>query len=83
MRRQYLHVSAYSCDKCGGPVIQARPRYARMKYRRRLRSGKLERLNDLPCRAATGKAKRLDPAAHVTFHRFNGTHRTLATCDIW
>jgi hypothetical protein len=21
MRRQYLHVSAYSCDKCGGPVI--------------------------------------------------------------
>ena len=21
MRRQYLHVSAYFCDKCGGPVI--------------------------------------------------------------
>jgi hypothetical protein len=21
MRRQYLHVSAYSCDKCSGPVI--------------------------------------------------------------
>jgi hypothetical protein len=21
MRRQYLHVSAYSCDKCQGPVI--------------------------------------------------------------
>jgi len=21
MRRHYLHVSAYSCDKCGGPVI--------------------------------------------------------------
>jgi hypothetical protein len=21
MRRQYLHVSAYSCDKCRGPVI--------------------------------------------------------------
>ena len=21
MKRQYLHVSAYSCDKCGGPVI--------------------------------------------------------------
>lgn len=21
MRRQYLHVSAYSCDKCGGPVV--------------------------------------------------------------
>jgi hypothetical protein len=21
MRTQYLHVSAYSCDKCGGPVI--------------------------------------------------------------
>lgn len=21
MRRQYLHLSAYSCDKCNGPVI--------------------------------------------------------------
>jgi hypothetical protein len=21
MRKHYLHVSAYSCDKCGGPVI--------------------------------------------------------------
>ena len=21
MRKQYLHVSAYSCDQCGGPVI--------------------------------------------------------------
>src|SRR5438128_4528547 len=21
MKRHYLHVSAYSCDKCGGPVI--------------------------------------------------------------
>jgi hypothetical protein len=21
MRTQYLHVSAYSCEKCGGPVI--------------------------------------------------------------
>jgi hypothetical protein len=23
MRRQYLHLSAYSCDKCTGPVIAA------------------------------------------------------------
>lgn len=21
MRKQYLHLSAYSCDQCGGPVI--------------------------------------------------------------
>ena len=35
--------------------------------------------NDLPGRAATGKAKRLDPAADATFHQFNGTRRTLAS----
>lgn len=23
MRRHYLHVRAYSCDQCGGPVISA------------------------------------------------------------
>jgi hypothetical protein len=21
MKKQYLHLSAYSCDKCGGPVV--------------------------------------------------------------
>jgi hypothetical protein len=23
MRKQYLHLSAYSCDKCHGPVVSA------------------------------------------------------------
>jgi len=31
MRKQYLHLSAYSCDKCAGPVIAGSLECERMK----------------------------------------------------
>jgi hypothetical protein len=73
MRTQYLHLSAYCCDKCSGPVMRAHLRYARTKYRKRLTSGKSGRY---AFRAVIGKEKRRSQALPETFHQFNGSQCT-------
>jgi len=61
-------------------LSHARPEYARMKYRKRLRSETWERF---AFRAATGRTRQLPRAAHAIFRQFNGTHRTLLNQTIW
>jgi hypothetical protein len=56
-------------------LFQGRPEYARMKYRERLTSEKLERF---ACRAGTGRPTQLRQAASATFRPFSGMARRPA-----
>jgi hypothetical protein len=62
-----------------GRLFQARPRYARMKYRKKPTSEKSGRF---ACRAATDKARQLRRAERATFQQFNGTQAALSARNI-
>ena len=53
MRKQYLHLSAYACDLCAGPVIAGSVAVRENEISRRLTSGRWEQS---ACRAANAKA---------------------------
>ena len=40
MRKQYLHLSAYSCERCSGPVVAGSLAVRESETRKRLRSSK-------------------------------------------
>ena len=54
MKRQFLRLSAYSCDKCAGPVVTGSAALRENEISREINIGKWGRF---ACRAAIGKAK--------------------------
>jgi len=73
MRTQYLHLSAYPCDDCKGPLSPDGLRCAKMMSRRRLTLGRSEQF---ACRAGIDKARR-NQALPVNFRRSNGNRQAF------
>jgi hypothetical protein len=70
MRRQYLHLCPYACDKCGGPVIAGTVAVRENDISKETESGKWVQS---ACCAAIGKATRPPARLSVICYRLNGT----------
>jgi RNase P subunit RPR2 len=69
MRTQYLHISAYSCDRCRGPVISGSTAVRGSEISKETEVKQVGAI----CLSCGHRQSKVGTAAHATFHQFNGT----------
>ena len=75
MRKQYLHLSAYSCDLCAGPVIAGA---VAVRENEISKETDIRQVEQSVCPAAIGKAGQPNRRGLVICCRLNGIQRRRA-----
>jgi hypothetical protein len=70
MKRQFLRLSAYSCDKCAGPVVTGSAALRENEISKEINIGKWGRF---ACRAAIRQSKATEPGLTHDFPPRHGS----------
>jgi hypothetical protein len=76
MRKQYLHLCAYSCGICHGPVVSAS---LAVRENAISKETDVRQVGQFACRAAIGNRTRREQRLSVIFCRWNGTLKMRPT----
>jgi len=74
MKTRYLHLSAFSCDKCQGPVISGSTGIRENEISKEI---DIREVGAICLSCGHRQSKATAPGELGILHRFNGTHRAV------